>query len=69
MATMAVSLKIFKSAPILWIEPKLGRGAFGGHGDSELLKSFCSDIEDGHHSGHIEIVQTISPLEPEVGWS
>ena len=27
------------------------------HRDSELLKSFCSDIQDGCHRGHLEILQ------------
>ena len=35
--------------------------ALGLHGDSELLKLLCSDIQDG---GHLEIVQTASPLKP-----
>ena len=33
------------------------------HRDSELLKSFRSDIQDDRHGGHLEILQTISPFE------
>ena len=32
--------------------------------DSELLTLFCSDIQDGRHVGHLEILQTISPPKP-----
>ena len=34
--------------------------------DSELLKLFRSDIQDGRHDGHLEILQTISPPKPYV---
>ena len=30
------------------------------HRDSELLKSFCSDIKDGNHGCHLENLQTSS---------
>ena len=33
----------------------------GPHGDLELLKSFSSNIQDGHHISHLEILQTTSP--------
>ena len=36
------------------------------HRDSKLLKSFCSDIQDGHQGGHLEILQTTSPPKPYV---
>ena len=35
--------------------------ALGQHGDSELLKSFRSNIQDGHYGNHLEILQTTSP--------
>ena len=38
-------------------------GGIGVYGDSELLKSFRSDIQDG---GHLEILQTTSPAKPQV---
>ena len=31
------------------------------HGDSELLISFHSDIQDSHNDGHLEILQSTSP--------
>ena len=31
------------------------------HRDYELLKLFCSDIQDGRHVGHLESVQITSP--------
>ena len=39
------------------------------HKDSELLKSFRSDIQDGRHGGHLEILQTTFPPKPYVGSS
>ena len=39
------------------------------HRDSELLRLFCSDIQDGRHGGHLEILQTTSPPKPKVGLS
>ena len=41
----------------------------GRHEDSELLKSFRSDIQVGRHGGHLEILQTTSPPKPCVGLS
>ena len=35
--------------------------ALGPHGGLELLKSFHSDIQDGHHVSHLENLQTTSP--------
>ena len=32
--------------------------------DSELLKLFRSDIQDGRHGGYLEILQTLSPPKP-----
>ena len=32
-------------------------GSFELPGDSELLKSFRSNIQDGHHGGHLENFQ------------
>ena len=33
-----------------------GEGALRQHGDSELLRSFRSDIQDGRHGGYLEIL-------------
>ena len=38
-------------------------GVSGQHGDSELLKWFRSDIQDGHHASHLETLQIISVPE------
>ena len=35
-------------------------GGIGPHGELEWLKSFCSDIQDGHHVSHLENLQTTS---------
>ena len=37
--------------------------------DSELLKSFCSDIQDGSQGGHLENLQTTSAIKQSVGLS
>ena len=37
--------------------------ASGQHGDLELRKSFSSNIQDGHHSSHLENLQTTSAPE------
>ena len=37
--------------------------ALGQHGDLELLKWFRSDIQDGHHGGHLESLQITSAPE------
>ena len=56
MAAMAAILKIFKRHQLpngksdsaeTWL------GALGRHGESELLKSFRSDIQDGRYGGHL----------------
>ena len=31
------------------------------HEDSELVKSFCPVIKDGHHGGHLEIFKQYLP--------
>ena len=36
------------------------------HRESELLNSFRSDIQDGRHGCHLEILLTISPPKPYV---
>ena len=45
------------------------------HRDSELLKLFCSNIQDGHHGGHMAAIlkfsnsissQTVSLIEPKL---
>ena len=60
MAITAAIFKFFKQHPLLnhksdwaltWWE------AWEWHSDSELLKSFHSDIQDGWHGGHLEILQ------------
>ena len=47
-----------------WIELKLRGEALWQFGDSELLKLFRSDIQDGRHGSHIEILQSTSPPKP-----
>ena len=37
--------------------------------DSELLKSFRVDNQDGSHGGHLVILQTTSPSKSQVGLS
>ena len=37
--------------------------------DSELLRLFHSEISDGGHSSHLEILQMTSPPKPKVGLS
>ena len=37
-------------------------GDIGHWGNSELLKSFCCNIQDGGHGGHL---QTVSQIEPK----
>ena len=39
------------------------------HGDLEPLNSFSFDIQDGHHGGHHESLQTKSAPELQVGLS
>ena len=57
MSKMATTLKLFKEH-LLPTEPcriKLKQwDASRGLGDSESLKSFHSDIQDGCHGGHLE---------------
>ena len=38
----------------------------GGQNDSELLKSFRSDIQDSHNRSHLETLQTTSPPFPYI---
>ena len=64
MATMAAILKFFKlhllpNRKSPWAETEMG----GIIRDSELLKSFCSDIQDDRH-GRLEILQTTYPPKP-----
>ena len=44
-------------------------GELKGHRDSELLKSFCSDIQDGCQGSRLENLQTASAYEWQVGLS
>ena len=66
MAAMSATLKIFKQ-PLLpnckldWAETWLE--ASEQHRDSELLKLFHSDIQDGLHGGHLENLQIVSAPE------
>ena len=66
MAARVAILKIFK--PLLLLNGELDRAktwweALERHGDSELLKSFCYDIQDGRHGGHLENLQLLSALK------
>ena len=65
MAAMSTILKIFKyllpDRKLDWVETWWE--ALEQHRDSELLKSFHSDIQDDHHDGHFENLQTASALE------
>ena len=54
-ATMAVILKFIKNHSLV------GGIKATSHGDSELNKSFCSDIQDGHDGSRLEILQMIFP--------
>ena len=62
---MAATVAILKfsnditSQTISQIEPKR-REALDRYRDSELLKWFRSNIQDGYHGGHLEILQTTS---------
>ena len=60
MAAMVAILKIFKPHLLLNTKSDLTQtmGGIRGHGDSALLKSFHSDIQDGWQ---LEILQTTSP--------
>ena len=60
--SLAFHIFDISSRTISWIELKQWE-ALWQHGDSELLKSFRSDIQDGRHGGHLEILQT-SPPKP-----
>ena len=67
MAAMAAILKFFKKHVLPnhksdWAET--GWETSEQYRDSELLKSFRSDIQDGRHGAHLEILQTTSPLKP-----
>ena len=69
MAATAAILKFFKRH--LLLNPKSDWAktwweASQWHRDSKLLKSFRSDVQDGRHGGHPEILQTTSPLKPYV---
>ena len=60
MATTAAILKFFKRHLLLnpksvWAETWWEASQW--HRNSKLLKSFHSDIQDGHHCGHLEILQ------------
>ena len=58
MATTAAILKFFKlhlpNRKSDWAKTWLEASQL--HRDSELLKSFRSNIQDGHHGGHLEIL-------------
>ena len=65
MAAIAAILKFFKrhlpNHKPDWAETWK---ALERYKDSELLKSFSSDIQDGRHGGQLEILQTTSPPKP-----
>ena len=50
-------LVVICSRTISRMKRKLGGGQ---QGDLELLKWFRSDIQDGHHGSHLELLQIIS---------
>ena len=59
MAAMTTILKSFKlqllpTRKLNWAETWWK--ASGQHGDSDLLNSFCSNIKNGRHDGHLEIL-------------
>ena len=59
---MVVILKLFKWRHLPNLKSECAETwweAFEQHEDSELLKSFRSDIQDGHHGSQFEILQTI----------
>ena len=67
MAATAAILEFFKRHLLLnpksdWAETWWD--ASQRHRDSKLLKSFRSDIQDGHQGDHLEILQTTSPPKP-----
>ena len=67
---MSAILKIFKPC-LLQPSWKLDgaetwRKASGQHGDLELLKWFCSDVQDGYHGSHLENLQITSATERKV---
>ena len=39
------------------------------HRDSELLKLFCSAIQNGHHGDHLENLETLSAPKPKSDWA
>ena len=64
---MAAILKFFKrhllpNCELDWAKTRWEASQW--HRDSELLESFCSDIQDGCHGGHLEILQTTSIPKP-----
>ena len=63
MAAMMAILKFFKwhlqNRKLDWTETWWEASEWDS--DSELLKSFRSDVQDGRHGGHFEILQTTSP--------
>ena len=72
MATAGAILKVFKWHLLPYYKSDWAKTwweAFERHGDSELLKSFRSDIQDGHHSSHLEIIQTTSLPNHKLDWA
>ena len=67
---MAAILKIFKPHLLMngksnW--PETWSEALECYGDSELLKWFLSDIQDGRHGARLGILQT--SLKPKSDWA
>ena len=63
MAAMTAILKVFNCylpPKCKWDGAETWWKAFGQHGDLELLKLFCSDIQDGHQGSHLENLQSTS---------
>ena len=66
LAAMAAILKVFSCYLLLNSKSdgvETWWKAFGQHGDLELLKWFCSGIQDGHHGSHLENLQITSAPE------
>ena len=63
MAAMAAILKVFKDWPETWWD------ASKRQRESELLKSFHFDVQDGRYGRHLEILQTTYPLNCNSDWA
>ena len=67
--SLAFHIFDISSRTISWIEVKLSRRHCSNI-NSELLISFRSDIQDGRHGGHLEILKTLPPKpKVQLGWN